>query len=854
MTNFTHVGRTIGLTSLTLGAAAGLVSMGALAAFRRSLPRTDGSLRVPGVQQPVEIRRDRWGVPHIYAASSDDVFVALGYVHAQERLWQMELNRATATGHLAEIFGSAALDSDRFVRVMGFGRQAERDAAHLDEPTHAATSAYVRGINAFLETNHSRLPLEFALLRHHPRPWQVSDTLAWSKLIAYGLSFNWTAELIYDRLAALLGVERARALMLNYPDDHPVTAPANSLTRRGIGPEALQPAERVGPVAQHGRWPPRNGTRKSLHLDHPGEGSNAWVVRGQRSSSGKPLLASDPHLRATLPVICYEAHLHGGDYHVSGATFPGMPGVAIGHNERIAWGVTNGMADVQDLYIERFHPEDPLRYEWSGGWEQAEMVREEIMVKGQAEPVVEEVIITRHGPIIGPVAAPPDTPLEGGEHEPPPDAAAPSPTHEALALRWTGFESSRAIGAALAINRARSWDDFRAAVAEWDVPAQNFIYADTDGHYGYLMGGTLPIRARGDGRLPVPGWDGTHEWVGYIPPTDLPAALDPPDGLAISCNNRIADQSYPYAAHLPGEWLNGYRARRIRDMLDATPQHDPQSFAHMQLDQHSLPGRELAALLADLSFEEPLEQQARDLLTQWDGELGPDSVGGAIYISLRYHLERLAYADMGDLLTAPVGVGFFQIATASEMLNRRAMPGILRRIKQASGEQRADPWLGAERTWNDLLRESLQRAVAELSQRHGNDPKGWKYSRQHSLSLRHVLGKSPMLAPIFNRGNWPTGGDIDTVCMGYMPRDTADYIYIAPVYRQICDTGNWDASISVMLGGQSGHPASRHYCDLTPLWLRGDYHPMLWSRERVEQHTVATLTLEPDDEGQRSPT
>ncbi len=835
MANLSQVGRRLGLTSLTIGAAAGLIGMGALAALRLSLPRTDGTLRAPGLADRVEVLRDRWGVPHIYATSNSDLFAALGYVHAQDRLWQMELNRCTGHGQLAELFGEAALDSDRFARVLGFGRLARLDAAHLDEQTRAIIEAYIGGINAFLITHSNRLPLEFTVLRHQPRPWQLTDVLVWSKVIAYMLSVNWTLELLHARLVAAVGEERARELMLHYPASQPVTMPHNVLYKHGIGEEALTTA------IPRTRFP--NG-------HHYGEGSNAWVVSGRRSVNGRPLLASDPHLAASLPALWYEAHLEGGDYKMSGATFPGAPGVVIGHNAHIAWGVTNAMIDVQDLYIERFHPDDPLRYEWCGEWQQAELFEEEIIVRGRAEPVVEAVRITRHGPVISPIAAAPASALGPGSTEAAESAAAqqaPAAAPEALALRWTALESSRVLQSTLALNRARNWHEFRAALALWDTPPQNFIYADIYGHYGYALAGLVPRRAQGDGRLPMPGWDGSHEWTGYIPADALPAAYDPTEGMAISANNRISDKHYAYDAELYGEWMNGYRASRIRELLQAMPYHDVQTFAEIQLDQCSLPGLELAQLVADLPLSDSLEIQARDLLVGWDGQVSATSTGATIYAALRYHLERQAYLHMGDLRYATAGAGLFQVLPGGETLNRRSLPGILERIAAAPGPERADPWLGPDRSWNDVLRESLHLAVAELRQRFGADLHTWRYGRSHLLSLRHVLGRSTMLAPIFNRGDWPIGGDLDTVCMGHIPRDTANGpVYVVPLYRQICDTSDWDASVSVLIGGQSGHPASKHYSDLTALWLRGEYHPMLWSRSRVEQHTVATLVLEPE--------
>ncbi len=817
MNNRARAGRIVG------GALAGMVGLGALAglgtlaALRHSLPRTSGTLRLPGLHAPVEVRRDRWGIPHIYAANNDDLFLALGYVHAQDRLWQMELNRRTAHGQLAELFGPIALSSDRFVRVLGFSRITQREVECLDAPTCQVLTAYVQGINAFLTAPDSRLPLEFRLVRHTPRPWEIADILVWGKVLALTLSGNWTSELLNARIVATVGAERAGELLPRYPDDHPITVPAGISFSEHIGEEALRAAAAAAPF---------------LHNPGLAQGSNAWAVGGSRTATGQPLLAGDPHLSLTLPSLWYEAHLEGGDYAVAGVTFPGVPGVLIGHNAAIAWSITNSMLDVQDLYIERFHPDDPLRYAWQDGWEQAELVREEILVKGQPQPVVEEVRITRHGPVISSIAAP-DSPLH--------------PTED-LALRWTALAPSHILQAILQINQAQNWEAFRAALALWDAPPQNFVYADIHGHYGYALGGNVPLRAQGDGRLPVPGWDGAYEWTGYIPATELPAAYDPPEGFVLNANNRIAGVSYSYQAALQGEWLNGYRATRIRELLEATPHHDLQSFARIQQDQFSLPGRELARLVADLPLDDPLERQAQALLHAWEGELTATSVGATIYATLRYHLERHAYADVRELFSASTGLGLFSTLPGNTYL-ARTLPDILARISTAEGAERHDAWLGAGRTWNGVLRECMSITVRELRRSMGKTPRTWQYGRQHRLLLRHALGNIPALAPIFNRGPWPTGGDLDTISMGFVPRDApAVPAYTAPSYRQICDLSNWDRSLGVLSSGQSGHPGSRHYSDMSQSWRTGGYHPLLWSRTQVEQHTTRILTLEPSQE------
>jgi penicillin amidase len=514
--------------------------------------------------------------------------------------------------------------------------------------------------------------------------------------------------------------------------------------------------------------------------------------------------------------------------------------VIIGHNQRIAWGQTNTMTDNQDVYIERFHAEDPLRYEFRGEWRRAELIREEIAVKGWREPVAIDVRVTHHGPVIDEVAAPEASPLARR------NGASADLYREALALRWTALDPSPALTrSVLRVNRAGSWGEFRAALADWDVPPQNFVYADVDGHIGYALGGKLPIRPAGDdGQLPVPGWDGEHEWQGFIPNGALPASLDPPSGLVVTANNRIAAADHPHHGQIHGEWANPFRAERIEALLRATALHEPRSFARIQNDWRSLPGLRLARLIAALHVDEPLERRARSALASWDGELTAESVAGAIYDSVRYHLPRVVYAELGPLIGAQGGVGAFGGLPSNTFLDR-SMPGILARAEAANLDA-PDPWLGGGRTWAEALHEALRRAVAELRGRLGPDLATWRYGRVHTLTLRHTLGGVAALAPIFNRGPWPMGGDGDTVSMQFTPRDTAaGPHYNAPSYRQIFDPGDWDAARIILPAGQSGHPASAHYADMAAAWRTGGYFPLLWSREAVERHTAALLALEP---------
>jgi penicillin amidase len=442
------------------------VSGGAYLLLRRPLPKIQGEERLPGLSGEVEVVRDRAGVPHLYATNLEDLYFAQGYVHAQDRLWQMELNRRTAAGRLSEMFGEVALEADRFIRRIGLRRAAEQDAPLLNEETRRLTEAYSRGVNTFVARHKGRLPLEMLLLRITPEPWSVTDSLSWGKMMAWSLAGNWESELLRARIIAKVGAERAARLEPLYVRGLPMIVPPWS-DFQGLSTRLLEQYRQV---------------RELAGLLSTTKGSNNWVVDGTRTQSGKPILANDPHLAPQMPSVWYHIHLNAPGLDVTGASLAGLPGVIIGRNQRIAWGVTNAGPDTQDLYVERFNPEQSTQYEYQGQWEEAKVIREEIRVKGRAEPVVEDVVITRHGPIINGM----------GNGEPP------------LALRWTSHDPATSAESVIGMNRAGNWQEFTAALKHWDAPAQNFVYADVDGNIGYYMAGRVPVRAKGDGLLPVP--------------------------------------------------------------------------------------------------------------------------------------------------------------------------------------------------------------------------------------------------------------------------------------------------------------------------------------------------------------
>lgn len=573
----------------TLVGVAGLAGLAGGAYYmlmRRPIPKLKGKVHLHGLHEPVEVITDRYGVPHIYAQNEDDLFFAQGYIHAQERMWQMELNRRIASGRLAEIFGEIALETDRFARRLGMHRAAAEAAQHLPEHCKRVLDAYAQGVTAYIERNRNNLPVEFTLLHFKPDSWQIEDSIKWSKMIGWNLGGNWETEMIRARIVAKLGPEQAAKLEAGYDPNHPLIIPPG-VEYQGINLGLLEQYEQLKQLSGFGMM----------------GGSNNWVVDGSMTTTAMPILCNDPHLGQAAPSIWYECHLVAGDINVIGVSFPGTPGIVIGHNQYIAWGLTNAVSDVEDLYIEKFNPENPNQYEYMGKWENAQVVLEEIKVKRSKVPVIEEVRITRHGPILISIPHPlQEDKMDKNGH------TGSEPVDLPLALRWTGLEKYDIIAAVQKLNRATSWEEFREAMRDWDQPPQNVVYADIQGNIGYIMAGAIPIRARGQALLPSPGWTGEYEWTGYIPFDELPQTFNPEQHFIVTANNRVVDDSYPH--YITNEWLNGYRAQRIRDLLTSKGKLALSDMANIQADQYSLPAVEIVPHFLQLPGDSALEKAA----------------------------------------------------------------------------------------------------------------------------------------------------------------------------------------------------------------------------------------------------
>ncbi len=789
---------------LIVGAAIGLLLYWAV--VYRPHPRIRGALRVKGLQARVEVLRDRWGVPHIYAETEVDLWFAQGFVQAQDRLWQMEQFRRMAAGRLSEVMGEEALSLDRLARVVGFRRAAEKQLQYMDDNVRMMLERYAQGVNAFIAQNRNRLPLEFTVLGFAPDPWTPTDSLSIALIVGWALGKNWLEELVRVGLYTHLGPERAAELLPDMPAENP--------------PILSEYGEALGELA-HRLLEDYRAMQDYIGLTAPGLGSNNWVVSGAKTISGKPLLANDPHLAITMPGIWYMQHLEAkkgreeSPLRVIGAGIPGGPGIQVGHNEAIAWGATAAQADVMDLYVEQPHPQDPTRFRFGDDWEQAEVIEERIAVRGRQEPETMRVVITRHGPILNSLLA---------EHE---------KRYPPLALRWSGYEPGCLFDANWAMMRARNWEEFRHAAGKVLVPSISYVYADREGNIGFIAAGRVPIRSAGQGLVPAPGYAGTHEWVGFIPPDELPQCYNPENGVLFSANNRIAGEDYPYwwgVDHAPG-----YRARRIQEMLNARPRFSIRDFQDMQLDVFDYLGQAIAPYFTLVDPRDAWERRAQKALVEWNYRRDRESVAALVFELVLIHLLDLVFADkLGPFAGDYIGVPRWPELNSA--FSYQAAVKLAQLLEQEDSWWFGEGMTGRPRTREELLGLALTRAVQTLKDEIGEDARRWQWGRLHQVIWRHPLGGLRFFRNLLNRGPFPAAGSPFTINAHHidysLPIKT---ITAAPVFRMVVDPDNWDRSTFVTCPGQSGLPSHRFYDNLMHVWLEGEMVPMRFSRAKVEE-------------------
>jgi penicillin amidase len=763
------------------GAGLGTALFGATAAgvwwqlFRRPLPKTKGELRVRGIDGPLAIARDHWGMPRIRARSEHDLWFGQGFCHGQDRLWQCDLQRRVCSGRLSEISGSEGLAVDRLMRTLGLRRTALREEAELDPELRSLLDAYCAGMNEAAEAA-GALPAEFQILRLEFEPWRPADMLAGGKLLSFGLSTNWERELLRADLVRELGPERAAKIDPTYPRGNPIVMRPGD----GFDGDALELAEQIGRV------------RDQIGLAGAASGSNNWAVAPARSATDGALLAGDPHLPSGMPGIWYQVLLELGDRFCHGASIPGIPGVSLGQNNDVAWTFTNVMADVQDLFVERI---DGETYEFRGEQRPLEVIEEEIRVKGRDAPVTLPVHITHHGPIV-------NEPLGA-------DAGQP------LALRWMALDYPSISTAHVSVLDPTSGGELVEMLGELTMPVSNLVWADRHGSIGYKLTGRIPMRNGDCPDLPKPGWTGEFEWGGAVPYDELPELTDPERGYIVTANNRIVDSSYPH--HISSDWLDGYRAARIEQLLDDADEHDLDDFGRMQTDLYSIPGDQVVHQLARLEPQGQRETRAIERLKSWDRRLSPESVAATIYQAFLLRLAReftraaIGDRDLAERYLDRADNGFVAHVTSPWRWHSHLL---------ALWEEGDDELVG--RPWSELAIEALRGALDDLTSRFGPDPEQWRWGHVHELHFPHALGAAhPAFDWVFNRTLHPGGGQETVAQIAYDPNDPYEAIW-APSWRMVADPASPERSRWQAFTGQSGHAWSRHYDDLQPHWLRGD--------------------------------
>lgn len=770
---------------------------------RQALPQTEGSIGLAGLKTEIRIERDAIGIPTIKAASLEDALFGLGFVHAQDRLWQLETHRRIGSGRLAEAFGEGALDNDKFLRALGVKRAAAAQWAQASPRTRQVLTAYAAGINAYLQQAMKARPPEFVMLGLQPEAWTPEDSLAWIIMMAWDMGSNWSSELLRMRLALRLPVARINELLPPYPGDKPLVTADYAALYRTLNVDA-----RLGRQALAAA--PDNGVE--------GIGSNNWVVSGSHTVTGRPLLANDPHLKLSAPALWYFARLQAPGVKVAGATLPGLPGVILGQNEHIAWGFTNTAPDVQDLYLERIKPDDPAQYQTPGGWATFDSHEEVIKVKGKPDVRI-TVRSTRHGPVISDAGAVAEG-LTGPARRP----------AYALAMRWTALDRDPGtVDAGIAFNTARSVQEFVAASARYTAPMQNMVVADRDGHIGEVSAGRVPLRRLDNdlkGQVPAPGWDVRYDWVGSLDPTQTPREMDPARGWIATANQRIHAADYPH--YLTSEWVLPYRMQRIEQLLSAEPRHSMASMRDMQADVVSLATRRSLPFLRTARSTHPLAVAAQRVLADFDGRMAADRAAPLIFWAWTRHLAQGLFEDeMGTPLWEHSG-----------RLFRDAMEGVLERNDAWWCDDKTTP---AVETCQQQIDTAFTQALDELQAAQGPEVSAWQWGRQHVARSEHrPFSRVRLLAPWFELRT-PAGGDTYTLNVGRVnmkPDPVTGELYLdelGPSLRALYDVGDLSQSRVMTSSGQSGIFFSPLYRNLLAPWSAVEY-VLLWSS--VAAHTL----------------
>jgi penicillin amidase len=833
-------------------------------ALHASYPQTSGTLKIAGLSAPVTVQRDTNGIPQLYAQTSADLFLAEGYVQAQDRFWQMDVDRHVTSGTLASLLGSGALDTDEFVRTLGWRTAAEQSYAQLKPDTKAYLQSYSQGVNDYLAAHPggSSLSIEYSIIGaplvgtvsdYKPAKWTPVDSVAWIEAMAWDLRNNIDNEISRSLLTQTLSVDQIEQLYPSYPySSHATIVTQGALV--GSTYEQDAKASAALPTAAQQKLAQLSQLLSQIpsilgpaDASGSGVGSNSWVVSGSLTTTGKPLLANDPHLSPSLPSVWYQIGLHcvttgpQCQYDVSGYSFPGMPGVVIGHNANISWGFTNEGADVTDLYLEKIDGED---YLYNGKEYALTEHKETIDVAGQ-DPVTITVRSTRHGPLISDVSS---TDKLVGKQAPaarsgdPAQGAAPGIQY-GVALQWTALQPNPTMDALFELDRAADWTQFRAAAADFTVPAQNLVYADTKGNIGYQAPGRIPVRKNGDGRWPVPGWTDQYDWTGYIPYSALPNEYNPSQGYIVTANNAVVGPTYPYT--LTTDWDYGYRSQRItQDLQRLTANGHKVSVSDMASIQNDSYNPEAALLVPYLLKlkTDAFTQPAQNLLKNWDYTQPATSGAAAYYNAVWSEILKLTFGTK-----LPTGV---DLSTLGFDGGDRWFAVVDSIINQPDSQWWDNPKTSQRETRDSILTAALKKARLDLTAQLGKNVAKWTWGRLHTLTpTEQTLGTD---GPGIVR--WLLNGQAEQLAGGSALVDATSWdvsagnydVTVAPSMRMIVDLSNFDQSRWINQTGESGHVDDPNYLDQAPLWAAGETLPWAYGESAVKAATTATLTLDPD--------
>lgn len=753
-----------------LAAAAGAYGYGYWT-LHRDLPVVQGTLGLPGLRDKVTVYRDSHGVPHIEAKNMHDLFLAQGFVTAQARMFQMDLSRRQASGTLSEVVGKATVNQDKFFRTIGLRRWAKKSFSHYSPHARNVLRWYSQGVNDYIKRAEKTgtLPVGFRLLGYKPKPWTPVDCLTIGKYMAYDLGGHWQGQAFRYYLLQNFPLQKALALFPSYPKN----APTILQTVRDNPINIKNSFADVAPI-----------------LPNPFNGSNNWVVSGSKTASGKPYLANDPHLSLATPSIWYEMNLRSPQFNVSGVIFAGVPGIIIGHNQSIAWGVTNVGPDVQDLYIEKRNPNDPNEFLYDGNWYQAKFIHEKIHVKG-GKTIPLKVTVTRHGPVIS-------------------DYAHYHHSNTVLSMKWTALQPTTELEAVLKFMKAQNWKQFKQALTYFQAPAQNFVFASKNGTIAYRANGLIPIRKNGKSLVPEPGWTDKYDWKGYIPWNQLPTIVNPKEGFISTANNKVTPPGYPY--HISNIWEEPFRAERIRQVLSSKQTFTIADMKALQFDHKDLKAAQfLPILLPELKKADgqlrPIDKKVITLLKKWNHEDNKNLAAPLVFHLWMKDYPHALFAGKID----PKMMGLFKNkAQVTNQLIRKA------------GKGNPGPWMMDAGGFANVSYRSFKKAVNRAVKLQGKDPNKWKWGKFHQVPFHHPLSAVKPLNLLFDPKPHPVSGSCVTVAAACA--NSAGEVDHGPAFRTIIDMANPSRSWNVVAPGESGHVLSPWYDDQIDDWVNGKYH------------------------------